>query len=900
VIPRGVKRLFAFPFRRRADVRTDVAEEFAFHLDMRTEELQRLGLSAADARAQALREFGDLRRGAAACVREDDRFERQRRLGRYVDELRQDTTVALRMFARSPGFSAIAILTLALGIGANSAIFSIVNTVLLKPFPFADPDRLYAVSSQNKDVMLGRSRVTALDFLDWQKQNTVFERLAGTVGTGFTFSDGGEPETVPGQMVTADLFTLLGVRPLLGRTLRADENDAGHDRVVILSHALWQRRFAGDPGVLDRVVSMNGQPYTIVGVMPPGFSYPADRFQAWAPLRLSGAAEPDAVPINRSSHFLQVIGRLKPGVTQMQAQQEMSRIAAALATQYADTNSQFASTEVVSLSETVLGPVRPALLLLLAAVCLVLLIACANVMHLLLAQFTARQAELAVRMALGAGRGRIIRQVLTEHLLLAMLGAACGLLLASAMITTVTRLGPQDLPRLREIALDVRVVLFTIGVACASALLFGLLPVLQLARGQTSERALLPGRSHTAGRANTLMRATLIVAEVALSLMLVIGAGVMIRSFLRLQNVDKGFATEHRLAFTVMLPATRFAEAPQMRAFGDELTRRLQREPGVELVGVTSLLPLGGNDMANGFVIDGYIPPRPGQPAVAGFRAVSPDYFSALGIKLLKGRTTTDADREGTQQVAVVNETFARRYLAGRDPIGARFKDTGEDSPWTTIVGVVADVRHRSLEQLPNAEAFFPYQQMDGNLMSRWMRGFNFVVRTGIEPVTIENAIRAQVRELDPQLPVLNLKTMEAMVSESVAGPRFRTLLVGAFGVTAILLAAVGIFGVISYLVSQRTREIGIRIALGAQPRDVRRVVMARALGLTAAGVIVGLAGAWLLRTWLERVLFEVSATDPLTLAGCAILVLGTAWLASFLPARRATRIDPMIACRTE
>jgi putative ABC transport system permease protein len=825
--------------------------------------------------------------------------------------LLQDLRYALRLLRKQPGFTLVALLTLSLGIGANSAIFSIVNTVLLKPFAFRDPDQLYFVSSVNRQASIGTVRATALDFLDWQRQTTTFEALAGNVGTGFTFSGDGEPETVTGQMVSANLFDVLGVRPLLGRALRADENDAGHDRVLILSHALWQRRFAGDPHVLNRAITVNGKPYTVVGVMPPTFHYPAERYEAWAPLRLHGANEPDAVPINREAHYLQVIGRLKTGVTADQAQQDMTRIAAALAKQYPRENSQFEGATVVSLSDQLLGSVRPALLLLLAAVSFVLLIACANVTHLLLAQFSARQSELAVRLALGAGRARIIRQVLTENLLLSALGGACGLVLAGWMVHTVRLLGPRDLPRLQDVSLDARVVLFTLAIACASALLFGLLPVLQLARADVSERVLVPGRGHTATRANTLMRASLIVAEVALSLMLVIGAGVMVRSFLRLQHVEKGFDPTHRLTFGLVLPATRFPDAPRMRAFANELTERLRHEPGVEAVGVTSMLPLGGDDMADGYFVEGYTSPHPGDPAIAGMRAVSPDYFKAMGIRVVRGRTFTEADRDQTQLVAVVNEAFARAYIPNGPggpsgpngdsigPIGHRFNG-GPDTPWITIVGVVSDVKHRGLDERPRPEAFFPYPQVHEAVLSRWMRGFFFIVRTAVEPTTIESAIRAEVRRQDPQLPVLDLKTMDAVVADSIAAPRFRTLLIGTFGAIAILLAAVGIFGVISYLVSQRTREIGIRIALGAQPRDVRRVVMGRALVLTTIGVALGLTGAWLLRSSLQRVLFEISPTDPLTLTSAAALVLGIAWLAAYIPARRATRIDPMVACRTE
>jgi putative ABC transport system permease protein len=823
--------------------------------------------------------------------------------------LLKDLRYALRLLRKQPGFTLVALLTLALGIGANSAIFSIVNTVLLKPFPYRDPDRLFFVLQVNRQATIGVTRTTALDYLDWQQQTTTFDALAGNVGTGFTFSGGSggednnntnsEPETVTGQQVTANLFDVLGVRPILGRAFRADENDAGHDRVLILSHALWQRRFAADPTVLNRIVSVNGKSYAVIGVMPPGFHYPAERYEVWAPLRLRGTAEADAVPINRDAHYLQVIGRLKPGVTATQAQQDMSRINAALAQQYPNTNREFDSASVVSMSDQLLGAVRPALLLLLAAVTFVLLIACANVTHLLLAQFSARQTELAVRLAIGAGRVRIIRQVLTENLLLSALGAACGLMLAAGMLQTVRLLGPRDLPRLQEVALDIRVVIFTLAIACASALLFGLLPVLQLARADVSERALMPGRTHTATRANSLTRATLIVAEVALSLMLVIGAGVMVRSFVRLQQVDKGFDPSHRLTFGVVLPAARFPDAARMRAFATELTERLRRQPGVETIGVTSVLPLGGNDFADGYFVEGYTAPTPGDPAIAGMRAVSPAYFNAMGIRVVRGRTFTDADREGTQLVAVVNESFARRYIANRDPIGVRFNG-GTDTPWITIIGIVGDVKHRGLDEKTRPEAFFPYPQMSDRVVSRWMRGFFFVIRTAVEPTTIENAIRTDVRRQDPQLPVLDLKPMDAVVSDSIATPRFRTLLIGAFGLTAILLAAVGIFGVISYLVTQRTKEIGIRIALGAQPYDVRRVVMGRALTLTATGIALGLAGAWLLRTSLQRVLFEISPTDPLTLAASAALLLAIACAAAYLPSRRATRIDPMVACRTE
>jgi putative ABC transport system permease protein len=817
-----------------------------------------------------------------------------------MNSLGQDVRHALRLLRAQKTFTLVVLATLTVGIGANTAIFSLLNGLLLRPLPYAEPDRLAVlfdsmVRDPNRTVHL-----TPLDFLDWRQQNRTFDGMAAYVGTGHTFAGaGGEPEIVPGQFVSSDLFSVLGVPPLLGRAFRADENEAGSHHVMVIGYGLWQRRFGGDPGVIDRTVVVNDAPYTIVGVMPAGFAWPDRRAQAWTPLVLRGVPPDDAPPLNRAAHFLNVVGRMKAGVSLQQARDDLSRIAQGIAAQN-DRNPSLGA-KVIPLIDAIAGSLRPALFMLAAAVGCVLLIACANVTHLQLAQINGRERELAIRLALGASRGRIVRQILTETGLLALAGGAGGVLLAAWLLQLATVWGASRLPLMDRVAIDVPVLLFTIAVAAVSSLLFGLLPAAQIARAQISERLLAATRGATAGRRGQLLRGSLIVGEVALSLMLLVGAGLLLRSFVKLQQVDPGFDPSRRVAASVAMPQNRYRDAAHMVAFVRDVVERLQAQPGIEAVGVTTALPMTGQDFADAFTAEGYTPPRVGATPMASVRGVTPDFLRALGLRVVRGRGFTARDTQSAEPVVLVNEAFARRYWPGLDAVGKHLQQSNNGTGTVrAVVGVVADVRHRgaALEAAP--EVYMPYEQIDPGMLAVWFRGVSIVVRSSLDLKMAGSRVHTALAEIDPAMPVAELMSMDTIVSDSLTQPRLQTWLVGLFGATALLLASVGIFGIVSFLVGQRTREIGVRIALGAQPRDVLRGVLGRALGLTLAGVALGLPGAWALSRWMRTMLFEISPTDTLTLVCVPLLLVSVATLAAFAPARRASRIDPMVAWRSE
>ena len=812
-----------------------------------------------------------------------------------MDNVLQDLRFALRTLLKNRGFAAVSVLTLALGIGATTAIFSVVNAVLIRPLGYTDPDRLFIVSQIGAEPSVGRIRMTPLDFVDFRERTRSFGSMAAHTGTGFTFTGDGDPELVIGQLVTAELFDVLGARPMLGRTLRSDENEAGKDQVVVLGHELWRRRFAGDSAVIGRSVTINGRPFTVVGVMPRGFNYPSTRYALWAPLALRGTTV-GGPPINRGAHFLQVIGRLRPDVTADAARTEMTTIAKQLSVAYPETNENVGAT-ITPLTDEVVGDVRGALRLLMGAVVFVLLIACANVTNLLLARATGRQREVAIRSALGATRGRIIRQLFTENALIYLAGAGVGLVLASWVLDLVMVYGPVDTPRLETTSIDIPVLMFTLGATLAAALTFGLAPAWQLARDSVTEW-LRAGQTGGGSRRAQWARSILTVSQIALCVVLLMGAGVALRSFARLQGNERGFRTDNLLTFSVVLPPSRLPEAAQMRAFHSSLVERFATDGSIEAVGTTTHLPLGGNDIENSFTVDGA--PEEPQP-VAGVRGVGGDYFRAMGI-LVRGRGFDRTDHATAPPVAIVNETFVRQFVPEGNPIGRRVKMGGRDSddPWREIVGVSADVKHRSLAAEVRPEVYMPYGQLADGYMQDWSRGIAVVIRSPVDPGVITTRAREHVKALDPNMPVYQPRTMVQLASESVAEPRFRTLLLGAFGFLALSLATVGIFGVMSYFVTQRTREIGIRMALGARSSTVLGLIVGHGAKLTALGIAIGTAGAIAVARWMQTLLYDVSATDPLTFA-MVIGVLGAAaLLAIYLPARRATRVDPLVALKSE
>jgi putative ABC transport system permease protein len=869
---------------RRPTLDRKIDEELQFHLESRAADFQRAGLSADDARRKARRLLGnDL--SLRDRTREADNWAR-------LETALQDMRYAARTLWRAPLFTIAATLTLAIGIGVNTAMFAVVYGVLIRPLPYADADRLYLLFQTSGRA--GRTRVTPLDFVDLEGQVRSM-RVAAVVGNGFTFTGRDDPEFAIGQRVSGEFFNLLGAQPAFGRTFgTADEAAANHD-LIVLSHRFWQRRFGGDPNVIGRTVTANSRSFTVVGVMKPDFSFQGQRYQFWVPLPLRGPI-PDKLPINRNSRYVQVLARLNRGVPRDAAAAELRSVASSLAQAYPDSNLN-TSFVLSSLTEETVGDVRDALTLLEAAVLLVLLIACSNVTSLLLARFTMRRTEVLVRAALGASRGRLVRQFVIETLVLYAAGTVAGIGLAMLLVNLVRTVGPAVIPRVTDVGLVMPVLAFTCVTSLFAGLVFGILPALQATRGSSASG--MGARTATTDRGHQRVRATIVIAQIAVALCLLAGASLVARSFVNLQHVDKGFDPEGRLTFNVVMPATRFPDAPAMHAFYARLLDTIATRPEFTSVGTTTALPLSGQDLENGFAVDGYTAASPDQEPVAALRGVSPGYTTAMGIPVRAGRALTSADDQRGAPVALINETFARRFFAGRNPIGGRISVGGPDGPWRTVVGVVADVRHRALATEPRPEVLLPWVQLDAGFLTAWARGISFVVRSDLELTAASGLLRSQVRQLDANTPVIELQPVSALVDESVAEPRFRTFLLSSFAVTSVCLAAVGIFGVLSYVVSERTREIGIRMALGARQRTIFWDVLAAGGSLVAIGSVLGLAGGVALTRWIRGLLFQVSPADPATLAAATLGLVVVALLAALVPARRATRVNPAIALRS-
>ena len=809
----------------------------------------------------------------------------------------QDLRFALRTLLRSPGFTATAAVTLALGIGVTSLMFGVVNAVLLQPLPYPDQDRLVLMFNVNtNDPAANTIRATALDLEDYRTRAQTFEAMAGHVGTGFTFSGGGDPELVMGQMVTADFFKVLGVAPSAGRTFAPGEFTPGREQVAVISDGLWRRRFGGQRSAIGSSVTINGRAWTIAGVMPREFHYPARRYELWAPLPSPRSA--GMPPINRAAHYLQVIGRLKPGVTRDRANTEVTSIASALAAQFPDTNASLTA-RVIPLADFTTREVKTPLFVLLAAVGLVVLIACANVTNLLLARATSRHREVAIRQALGAARWRLVRQFLAESAVLYALGAGGAIALASWGMPALVALGPADIPRISDAAVDVRVLAATLLLSFVTAMVFGLAPAIQGAAADPADALRAGGRSVSAGRSRQRFRVALVIAEVALSVVLLIGAGLTLHSLLRLTSVDHGFEAGSQLTFQVVLSPRRFADAPAMTAAADRMLERLGAIPEVIGAGATTALPLSGQNLENGFTVEGYTPRSPDDDPLAGQRGVTGDYFAALGARLTAGRSFTAADRAGSQPVAIVNEGFARRYLAGRNPLGVRVRENG-NREWRTIVGIIADVKHAGPALEARPEVSMPYAQLESSFMTTWSRGLYFVVKGRVPGTALVPQVRRELAAIDPGMSLNEMQSMASLASDAVSEPRFRTVLLGIFAGLAIALASIGVFGVLAYFVAQRTREIGIRVALGATSGDILRMIVGRGLAIAGIGLAIGLAAAVPLTRWIEALLFEVKPLDPATIALVIAGLAAVAGLASYLPARRALRIDPMTALNFE
>jgi len=797
------------------------------------------------------------------------------------------------MLAKKPGFTLIAVITLALGIGANTAIFSVVNAVLLNPMPYREPDRLIQFWETNPLKSWTQAPIAPANLFDWQQQNQSFEEIAAYMGSdksgpgiaGLHLTGDGEPERVKALYVTGNVFSVLGVDTMLGRTLREDETWQGKHTVVVLSHALWQRRFGGDPGVIGQNISLNGRSREVVGVMAADFYFPSKEIELWVPM---GWNQQQIAQLRRP-HFLRAVGRLKPGVTTEQARAEITAIAGRLEERYPETNTQM-GVGLGPLKDWIVGDTKLPLMVFLVAVGFVLLIACANVANLLLARAATRNREVAIRTALGARRSRIVRQLLTESFMLALVGGGLGVLLALWSKDLLVAFSPGDIPRLEEARLDAKVLGFTIGLTLLTTFLFGLAPALQASKPDLVSTLKEGGQK--GGSQGGRVRSVLVVAEVALALVLVIGAGLMIRSFLRLQQVDPGFNANNLLMLSVGLPGAKYPEDSQAITFFEQAEQRLKALPGVLEVGATNVAALKGSGYTNDMTIEG----RPPEDYVREIRhkTVTPDYFRAMGIQLLSGRQFDKSDN-ATSSTIIVNEAFARRCFPGEDPVGKRVKFAKPTEPgtWETIVGVVRSEKQDSLGTEPKPESYKTQLQEPSSSMT-------LVIRTAGDPKALIGAARDQIRTLDKDLPPYNVKTMDEAVYESLVRERFTTLLLIVFAGLALTLAAIGIYGVMSYAVNQRTHEIGIRVALGAQTRDIFKQVIGRAMRLAAAGIALGLAASIALTRLMASLLYGVSTTDPLTFASIAIVLLGVSLLASYIPARRATKVDAMIALRYE
>ena len=807
----------------------------------------------------------------------------------------QDIRYAFRMLLKRPGFTVIVVLTLALGIGANTTIFSAIDAVLLNPLPYKNPERLLVVWETNKQLgpeMWDRNEAAIGNFLDWRSHNQIFDQLGALFDTDMNLTGAGEPQRIKSCVVTTNFFQVLGVQPMLGRSFLPEAETPGSPFTVIISHDLWQRQFGSDPNIINKSLTLNAHQVAVIGVMPPGFElqFPTSKHvDMWVPMVID-VADPDYH--DRSNNFLYTVGRLKQGVSPEQAQAEMNLIASQLQQQYPETNAD-KGVRVVPLQKQLVGKVESYLYMLFAAVGFLLLIACTNVAGLLLSRVTARHKEVAIRIAVGASRWRLIRQLLTESLILSVLSGLFGLLLAYGGVKLLLALTPSDVPRLHEIGLHVPVFLWTLTISIVTGVLFGLAPAIQASRPDLNQ-ALKESSGRNPGGFQGL-RNLLVVSEVAVALLLLVGAGLMTKSFARLQQVDPGFEATNVVSMNIALPTSKY-RGPQINNFYDQLIERIKNLPGVKSVAGINPLPLSNSNVSYRFVVEGapFVPlaDRP----YAGVRVVTPDYFQTMSIPNLKGRSFTEQDRENTPSVIIINEALASRYWPNQDPIGKRLGFLEEDSGkqvWREIVGVVGNVRHKALEIEVMPEAYFPYKQSPANFMS-------LVVRTASDPVSMVPAIRSQVLSVDKDQPVSDVMTMEQRVAKSVASRRFVMLLLGSFSVLALGLAAVGIYGVMAYLVIQRTQEIGVRMALGAQKRDVLRLVVGKGMALAVIGAAIGLVASLVLTRLMRSLLFEVTPTDWFTFVIVSVVLLTVALLACYMPARRATKVDPLVALRYE
>ena len=801
-----------------------------------------------------------------------------------METLTKDIRYAIRSFIRKPGFVAIAVITLGLGIGANTAMFTVVNAVLLRPLSFPEPEQLVLLEGINPSKGITQSNVSIPDILDWQKQSQSFDSIAGYLVGGVLLTSGDETERVRAAGISDDFFRMFRTNAMLGRVIQPDDTPEGREPVVVLSHALWQRRFGSDPNIIGTKVTISGESTTIVGVMPPGFDYPYQS-EAWAPFALDPKDQP------RDNRFVNVTTRLKPGVTIDQAQAEMDIISQRLAQNYGETNTGW-GVKLTNLRDSLVGELRTSLFILLGAVAFVLLIACANVANLLLARAAFRQKEIAVRTALGASRLRIVRQLLTESLLLSIVSGLIGLLLSVWLTRLLIAISPPNSPRFDEIGFDANVFLFTLAVTILTAFLFGLAPAFQLSRPAMNETLKEGGKQVSVARNRT--GSLLMVTEIALSFMLLVGAGLLIKSFFRLSEVNPGFNPDNVLTMRMTLPSGKYKQGEPRAQIYSQIIESVKSTPGIESAGATLSLPLRGDTYQVGrSVIREGRPETPDEALNAMYHAITPDYFRTLQIPLKSGRTFNENDNDQSPKVIIINEKMARQLWPGESPIGRKIKVWRDEKFPREIVGIVGDVKPSLDEEAPT-QMYVPYAQ-DGTWGS-----LSLAVRTTGEPTALSGAVRNAIRSVEKGVPTYNLKTMNDVVATSAAPRRTPMLLFAAFAGVALLLAMLGIYGITTYYVTQRTHEIGIRMALGAQLRDVLRLVLSRGMLLAIVGVGVGLVGAFLLTRYLTTLLFGVQPVDLMTFAAVSFVLIGVALIACYIPARRATKVDPLVALRYE
>ena len=874
-------RRLVFLIRRDEHAR-DLNEEISQHLESKAQKLMYSGVAPEEARYRAQREFGN--------VQQLKESSRELWMWKPVEELAQDLRYAFRMLRANPGFTAVAAMSLALGIGANTAIFSLVNAVLLRPLPYRDADRLAAVWEWNI-----RERhidtVTVANYADWKARNHVFEDMGYSWDESYTFTGASNPEAVAGYTFSCNIFSMLGAKPLLGRTFLPEECQPGKDHVVVLSYPLWQRRFGADRGVIGRSVQLNHQPYTVIGVMPAEFAHPASWTALWTPLAIPREAVSD-----RKIHALRVLVRLKAGVSFERAQGEMDAIATQLAREFPDNDSGM-GVQLWPIRDFYVGDRKTSLVVLQAAVLGMLLIACVNVANLLLARASAREREVALRLALGAGTARLFRQFLTEGLVLATLGGTAGLALAFWGVNALTSLFPTNLTDILDTShpqawINMPVLLFTLLLSLASGAVFGAAPAFR-SSSSPNETLKAGGRSFTEARGKMRLRSGLVVSQMALSLVLLIGAGLLIRSFLRLQARDYGFRTDHVLTLQLMGSSTGDG-APMMAAILPSVMERIESLPGVESAGAINAPPLTGMSAHRSFTIPGQPAPPYGQQPMAGLHVVTPHYFQAMGIRLLRGRYFDEHDRPSAAGVAIVNETLARRFFPNENPLGKTISVADGATPAVReIVGVVADTRHEQLADAPDPEIYRPFGQADWPFAG-------IAVRTSGDPLALAAAVRNAIWSVNKEQPIDAVTTLEQRAAASLAPRRANVILLSLFAAIALLLAAVGIYGVIAYSVSRRTQEMGIRVALGARGRQLTGMVLGRALMLALGGVVIGLFAAAGATRFMGSLLVDVSALDAATFILVPLLLCVVAAAAAYLPARRASKVDPMVALRYE